>query len=119
MVIIDDKLALYTDQQTIKIAANYNSTSPKIRQANAHLIDPYALQYVFSFNKVFDFEGYPYPYQFTNYQTLLYKNGLYIFYFYICGMSYIDSDLLFLPQMDLNNQFLALGSCADKFYMVN
>lgn len=119
LLVIDDSLALYTDQQIISIVTDYNSSFPRIRQADAHLIDPYALQYVFSFNKIFDFDGYPYPYQFSDYHSLLYKNNLYIFYFYVCGMKFIESDLLFLPQMDLNNQFLSLESCADRFYQVD
>lgn len=116
MLVVNEGLAVYTDQQTIKVITNFNSSSPSIRQANAHLIDPYALQYVFSFNKVFDFDGYPYPYQFSDYKNLLYKNNLYIFYFYVCGMSLIENDLSFLPQMDLNNQFLYLEDCQVSYF---
>ena len=119
MLIVDESLAVYTDQQQLKVITNYNSTYPKIRKSDAHLIDPYALQYVFSFNKIFDFDGYPYPYQYSDYNQLLYKNNLYIFYFYVCGMAYIENDLLFLPQMDLNNQFLFLESCENRFLQVN
>ena len=110
LVVIDESLAIYSNQQTVKVVRNFNAS----RTANAHLIDPYALQYVFSYNKIFEFDGYPYTYQFPDYDKYLYRNNLYIFYLYVCGMA-IENSLAFLPQMDLNSHFLYMDTCENRF----
>ena len=114
LVALNENLMLYTDQNSITISENIK-TENLTRKANAHLIDPYAMQYVFSFNKILDLEGYPYPYMNSNYHDLLYKNSLYLFYFYICGMDLVENDHAFYPQMDLNNQFLQIENCEYLF----
>ena len=114
IIVLDDDYAIYTNQQTITIQSSLNRLN-ETRKANAKLIDPYALQYIFTFNQVVNFDTYPYPYHFTDYHDLLYRNSLYLFYFYICGMDYVENDNVFLPQMDLNNQFLRIDNCETRF----
>lgn len=112
LIILDDQYAIYTDQLSITMITNFNLT----RKTDAHLIDPYALQYVFSPNKIFEFDTYPNWLIYPDYQNILYRNNLYLFYFYICGMDYIENDLEFLPQMDTNNRFLRVQSCENRLY---
>ena len=114
ILFFDDQYAVFTNQQSITISTNINMPN-STRRANAHLIDPYALQYVFTYNQIANFDTYPYPYYFTDYHDLLYRNSLYLFYFYICGMDTVENDRVFLPQMDLNNQFLRIESCETKY----
>ncbi len=114
IIVLDDDYAIYTNQQTITIQSSLNRLNAT-RKANAKLIDPYALQYIFTFNQVVSFDTYPYPFHFTDYHDLLYRNSLYLFYFYICGMDYVENDNVFLPQMDLNNQFLRIDNCETRF----
>lgn len=121
MVFIDEDRAVVSNQQTLSVISNIN-LSNQTRRAQAHLIDPYALQYVFTFNQVASFDTYPYPYVFgggsagtTDYHELLYRNSLYMFYVYACGMDVVENDLTFLPQMDLNSQFLQLDECQVMF----
>ena len=115
IIFLDDVYAIYTNQQWITISTNINMPN-STRRANAKLIDPYALQYIFTFNQVVNFDSYPYPYYFSDYHDLLYRNSLYLFYFYICGMDYVENDHVFLPQMDLNNQFLRIDNCQTKYF---
>lgn len=114
VIFFDEELAVYTNQQSMTLVRNINRPNSS-RQASAHLIDPYALQYVFTFNQVMNFDTYPYPYVFSDYHELLYKNSLYLFYFYVCGMDLVENDHIFLPQMDLNNQFMHLETCHNQY----
>lgn len=115
ILFLDEKCAIVTNQQSIEIIFDINRPGIS-RRAHAHLIDPYALQYVFTFNQVVSFDNYPYPYAFSDYHELLYRNSLYIFYVYACGMDIVENDLYFLPQMDMNSQFLQLENCQSLFY---
>lgn len=117
LIVLDDKFAIYTDQLSLTMVTDFNFT----RKTNAHLIDPYALQYVFSVNKIFEFDTYYMMMNMNNpnYQNILYRNNLYLFYFYICGMDYVENDLEFLPQMDLNNRFLSVQNCQNRSYKEN
>lgn len=112
---IDEERAVVSNQQTIAVISNINMPN-MTRKARAHLIDPYALQYVFTFNQVASFDTYPYPYVFSDYHEPLYRNSLFMFYVYACGMQVIENDLAFLPQMDLNSQFLRLDECQALFF---
>jgi hypothetical protein len=114
IIFFDEQFAIYTNQQSITVSTNLNAPN-STRKAQAHLIDPYALQYVFTFNQIANFDTYPYPYHFSDYHNLLYKNSLYLFYFYICGMDFVENDHVFLPQMDLNNQFLRVENCENRY----
>ena len=115
ILFMDEQYAIYTNQQSITISTNIHLGNTSTRKANAHLIDPYALQYVFTFNQIANFDTYPYPYHFADYHNLLYRNSLYLFYFYICGMDLVENDHVFLPQMDLNNQFLRIDNCENRY----
>lgn len=115
MIFLDEKRSIVTNQQSIVVVSDITTPNAS-RRAHEHLIDPYALQYVFTFNQVVSFDNYPYPYVFSDYHDLLYRNSLYMFYVYACGMDLVDNDLPFLPQMDMNSQFLKLEDCQTVFY---
>lgn len=116
MVFLDEARAVVSvNQQAFAVVGNVNVANTS-RVARAHLIDPYALQYVFTFNQVASFDSYPYPYVFNDYHELLYRNSLFMFYVYACGMALVENDLAFLPQMDLNSQFLRLDDCQTVFF---
>jgi hypothetical protein len=114
IIFLSDEFSIYTNQQSIHISSDINFPNTT-RRALAKLLDPYALQYVFTFNQIANFDSYPYPYFFSDYHDLLYRNSLYLFYFYICGMDFVENDHVFLPQMDLNNQFLRIENCQTRF----
>jgi hypothetical protein len=114
IIFLEEDFAVYTNQQNIYVSKNINFPN-STRKAQPRLIDPYALQYVFTFNQVSNFDSYPYPYYFTDYHDLLYQNSLYLFYFYICSMDYVENDNVFLTQMDLNNRFIRLENCQTRF----
>ena len=114
IIFLTEEFAIYTDQQSITVASNINKFNAT-RKTTPKMVDPYALQYIFSFNQVINFDTYPYPYFFTDYHELLYKNSLYLFYFYICGMDIVENDQAFIPQMDLNNNFLHINDCQTRF----
>ncbi|RNA23302.1 hypothetical protein BpHYR1_042405 [Brachionus plicatilis] len=114
ILFLSQDFAVYSNQQTITVSNNINKFNSS-RKTSPKMVDPYALQYIFSFNQQINFETYPYPYFFTDYQNLLYKNSLYLFYYYICGMDVVESDQAFVPQMDLNNNFLYIGDCQTRF----
>jgi hypothetical protein len=115
IVFLDDERAVVSNQQALTIINNINLPNTS-RKTSAHLIDPYALQYTFTFNQVVNFDSYPYPYVFSDYHELLYRNSLYLFYVYACGLDVVQNDLAFLPQMDLNSQFLRIDDCQASFY---
>jgi hypothetical protein len=116
LIVLDETYAIYTDQLSITMVTHFNLT----RKADAHLIDPYALQYVFGANKVFEFDTYPnwlmYPSVGNDYQNVLYRNNMNLFYFYVCSIDYVENDLEFLPQMDLNQRFLSVQNCENRFW---
>ncbi len=116
LIVLDETYAIYTDQLSITMVTHFNLT----RKADAHLIDPYALQYVFGANKVFEFDTYPnwlmYPGVGNDYQNVLYRNNMNLFYFYVCAIDHVENDLEFLPQMDLNQRFLSVQNCENRFW---
>lgn len=114
IIFLSEEFAIYSNQQSITVSNNINKFN-STRQTTPKMVDPYALQYIFSFNQVINFETYPYPYFFTDYQNLLYKNSLYLFYYYICSMDVVENEQAFVPQMDLNNNFLHIGDCQTRF----
>ncbi|CAF0873231.1 unnamed protein product [Brachionus calyciflorus] len=114
IIFLNENFAVYTDQQSITVATDINKFN-STRKTTPKMVDPYALQYIFSFNHQINFDSYPYPYFFTDYHDLLYKNSLYLFYFYICGMDIVENDQAFIPQMDLNNNFLYINDCQTRF----
>jgi hypothetical protein len=114
ILFLSEDFAVYSDQKAIHISSNINMPNSS-RRAMAKLIDPYAMQYVFTFNQVPNFDSYPFPYFFSDYHDLLYRNSLFLFYFYICNLDYVENDHVFLPQMDLNNRFIHIENCQTRF----
>jgi hypothetical protein len=114
-MMLDTNLSIFTDQNSITMITNLGTPNETQRRANTNLIDPYAMQYVFTFNQVAKFDSYPYPYIYSNYHDLLYRNSLYLFYLYVCGMDIVENEYEFLPQMDLNYKFLSMSNCQTMF----
>ena len=113
MAILNDNFGVFTSRETISICKDIRLQNC-IRLANPRLVDPYTLQYVFSFDHINDFSNYPYPY--SQFQDILWKDKQYLFHLHILGMDYVENDNAFLPQMDLNNNFLRVESCVNIYF---
>jgi hypothetical protein len=85
-----------------------------LRRARPRLVDPYALRYVFTFKKMNNLDLYPSP--FGPIQDILWRDQQFLLYFFILSIDLVESENVFLPQMDLNNNFLLVDSCTDIFY---
>jgi hypothetical protein len=113
MAIINDNFGVFTNRESISVCKDIRLANC-IRLANPRLVDPYTLQYVFTFDHVSDFSNYPYPY--SSFQDILWKDKQYLFHLHILGIDYVENDYAFLPEMDLNNNFLRVDSCVNIFF---
>lgn len=110
MYLANGSLGIFTNRDYIEVWNGGKS----LRRAKPKLVDPYALQYVFTFEKMNDLDKYPSP--FGPIQDLLWKDQQYLLYFFILAIDFVENENVFLPQMDLNNNFLLVDSCTNIFY---
>jgi hypothetical protein len=113
LVIWNDNFGVFTSRETISICKDIRLQNC-IRLTRPRLVDPYTLQYVFSFDHITDFSSYPNPT--GQFQDILWKDKQYLFHLHILGMDYVENDNAFLPQMDLNNNFLRVESCVNVYF---
>ena len=110
--LVSGNFGLFVNRETISICND--TTLPNcIREARPRLVDPYTLQYVFTFDHINDFDAYPYPY--SDFHDVLWKDKQYLFHLHILGIDYVDNDYAFLPEMDLNSNFLNVQTCSNIF----
>jgi hypothetical protein len=116
LTMMDDGALVFTNRESLYVCTNINTTNC-IRSAKPRLVDPYTLQYVFTFDHVSDFDSYPYPY--SDFHDVLWRDKQYLFHLHILGMDFVENDYAFLPEMDLNSRFLHVDTCSNIFYDSN